>query len=436
MDGLEPSNIVVIFDTETCLDAAQHLRFGTYQVRIDGKLDEEGLFFDHKTLSKRDQRVLDRDAARHGLKYRTLNDFIDSIFFEIAFDLGATTVGFNLPFDISRIARGHGAAKSQSMKGGFSFLLSGDPKRGRVQVKMLSSSAPSIRFASPEHRSRRRRNNEVPPSQGHFVDIRALAAALTNRHFSLKSLASFLRTKHRKLNSDVLAGPLNPGMIEYARRDTQVTWECFAELRKRYAQHGLTSTDIQNIHSVASMGKAYLREMGIRPLNAVQSNTPPDLIGNIMSAYYGGRSEVHLRRMICRVLYCDFLSMYPTVCTLMNLWSFITATGVTWRGAKQEATAFLKEVSLEDMQQQETWQDFTTLVWVMPDAGIFPVRAKYGVQQDTVYTIGQNYFSLKDPRWFSMADCIASKLRMENRPKLSRQFDLPRSRHEPICGPY
>ncbi len=127
VDGLEPSNIVVIFDTETCLDAAQHLRFGTYQVRIDGKLDEEGLFFDHKTLSKRDQRVLDRYAARHGLKYRTLNDFIDLIFFGIAFDLGATTVGFNLPFDISRIARGHGAAKSQSMKGGFSFLLSGHP---------------------------------------------------------------------------------------------------------------------------------------------------------------------------------------------------------------------------------------------------------------------------------------------------------------------
>ncbi len=184
------------------------------------------------------------------------------------------------------------------------------------------------------------------------------------------------------------------------------------------------------------MGKAYLREMGIRPLNAVQSNTPPDLIGNIMSAYYGGRSEVHLRRMICRVLYCDFLSMYPTVCTLMNLWSFITATGVTWRGAKQEATAFLKEVSLEDMQQQETWQNITTLVRVMPDAGIFPVRAKYGVQQDTSYTIGQNYLSLKEPLWFTMADCIASKLRTGKSPEVIEAIRFTPKRLERICGPY
>ena len=34
-----------------------------------------------------------------------------------------------------------------------------------------------------------------------------------------------------------------------------------------------------------------------------------------MSTYYGGRSEVRMRRMAVRVLYCDFLSMYPTVST-------------------------------------------------------------------------------------------------------------------------
>jgi hypothetical protein len=28
---------------------------------------------------------------------------------------------------------------------------------------------------------------------------------------------------------------------------------------------------------------------------------------------------------------CDFLSMYPTVCTLMRLWQFVIAKGITWR---------------------------------------------------------------------------------------------------------
>jgi hypothetical protein len=410
VDRLAASNIVLIFDTETNIDAAQHLRFGTYQVRIDGRLDEEGVFYDHKTLSKRDERILSRYAAQYAIKFRTLNDFVDSVFFGIGFDLGACIVGFNLPFDISRIARGHSAAKSPSMAGGFSFALSGDPRRGHVQVKMLSGSAPSIRFASPEYRIRRQRENEVPPSQGHFVDIRALAAALTNRKFTLKSLAIFLRTKNRKLDSDVLFGPLNAPMIEYARRDTQVTWECFEELRHRYTTHGLTGTDIQNIHSVASMGKAYLRQMGIRPWKTVQPDTSAELIGKIMSVYYGGRSEVHLRRMICRVLYCDFLSMYPTVCTLMDLWRFITATGVTGHSAKDEVTAFLNDVSLEDLKRPDTWKSLTTLVRIMPDADIFPARAKYGERRDASYTIGLNFLSLKEPLWFTLADCIASKL--------------------------
>jgi hypothetical protein len=304
------------------------------------------------------------------------------------------------------------------MAGGFSFALSHDTRRGRVQVKMLSGSAPSIRFASPEHRVRRRRGNEVPPSQGHFVDLRALAAALTNRSFSLKTLADLLETKHRKLSSDVLEGPLTDETIEYALRDTLVTWECFVKLRNRYAAHRLAGTEIQNIHSVASMGKAYFREIGIQPLALTQPDMPPTLIGHIMSAYYGGRSEVHLRRMVSQVLYCDFLSMYPTVCTLMNLWRFITAQGMIWTDTTQNTAAFLDSITLAELQKQDTWKSLLVLVRVQPEGDLFPVRAKYGVKQDASYTIGQNYLTLKEPLWFTLADCIASKLRTGKSPKV------------------
>jgi hypothetical protein len=36
---------------------------------------------------------------------------------------------------------------------------------------------------------------------------------------------------------------------------------------------------------------------------AVQPDVPPEIFGIIMSAYYGGRSEVAIRRMLARVLY-------------------------------------------------------------------------------------------------------------------------------------
>jgi len=415
---VKPSNVVLVFDTETDLDEAQHLRFGTYQVYVDDRLDEQGLFYDPHTTSKRELWVLHRYATRSGLKCLALEDFIEKVFYGIGYDLGSTIVGFNLPFDISRIAWRHSTAKTPSMAGGFSFALSHDSRRGRVQVKMLSGSAPSIRFASPEHRVRRRRDNEVPPSQGHFVDLRALAAALTNRPFSLKSLAKFLKTKHRKLSSDVLEGPLTEETVEYALRDTLVTWECFVKLRDRYAAHGLVGTEIQNIHSVASMGKAYFREIGIQPLAVTQPDMPPALIGHIMSAYYGGRSEVHLRRMVSQVLYCDFLSMYPTVCTLMNLWRFITAQGMTWTDTTQNTAAFLDSITLADLRNQNTWKSLLVLVRVQPEGDLFPIRAKYGVKQDASYTIGQNYLTLKEPLWFTLADCIASKMRAGKSPKV------------------
>jgi hypothetical protein len=408
-ERLPASPLTLIFDTETNLDAAQHLRFATYQVRDGTKLDEEGLFYDPGTLSKRDSRMLERYARAHILKLRTLEDFIELVFYGIAYDLGAMIVGFNLPFDISRIAHAHSTAKTRSMRGGFSFALSKDPRRGRVQVKLLTGRAPLIRFASPEHRPVRRREQEVPASQGHFVDIRALAGALTNRSFSLKSLAAFLQTKHRKLDIKVLSGPLSDRTIEYALRDTQVTWECYEKLRDQFLKHGLTGTEIQNIHSVASMGKAYLRHMGIKPWRTVQPEIPPQLLGKIMSAYFGGRSEVHLRRMISRVIYCDFLSMYPTVCTLMGLWRFLTASGMTCRNATKDVSAFLRDVSLADLQNQDIWRGLTAIVRVRPSADIFPARAKYGVD-DAHYTIGLNYLTSEQPLWFTLADCIASKL--------------------------
>lgn len=271
---VEPSELTLIFDTETNIDAAQHLRFGTYQVRDGDDLDEEGIFYDAKTLPKRDRRVLHKYAEAHGITIRTLEDFIASVFFGTAHDLHATIVGFNLPFDVSRIACGHCVAKTRSMQDGFSFTLCDDQRRSRVQVKLLSGTAPSIRFAAPDYRPGRRRKNEVPHNQGYFVDVRALAAALTNRSFSLKSLAKFLRTKHRKLDSTVVMGPIDDAMIQYALRDTMVTWECFQELRKRYLKHGLSETPVHRIHSVASVGKAYLKQMGIRPWLQVQGDFP------------------------------------------------------------------------------------------------------------------------------------------------------------------
>lgn len=46
-----PSRWTLVFDTETRTDAAQNIRFGTYQVREGDRLHEAGIFCDEQNLA-------------------------------------------------------------------------------------------------------------------------------------------------------------------------------------------------------------------------------------------------------------------------------------------------------------------------------------------------------------------------------------------------
>ena len=130
-----------------------------------------------------------------------------------------------------------------------------------------------------------------------------------------------------------------------------------------------------------------------------------------MSAYFGGRAEVHIRRQITPVIHCDFLSMYPTVCTLMGLWSFVRANGVTHRDDTLEIRTLLARTRkdlVERLRTRDFWGDLTALVQVHPNRDLFPVRAQYP-GGDTL-NIGLNYLSADEPQWFTLADVLASKV--------------------------
>src|SRR6185437_2669097 len=129
----------------------------------------------------------------------------------------------------------------------------------------------------------------------------------------------------------------------------------------------------------------------------------------IMSTYYGGRAEIRIRRQMARVLYCDFRSMYPTVCTLMNLWRFVISNGIGVEDATEDAKALLASVELRGLQQPKFWRKLNMLVQVEPDDDIFPVRAPYGNDGGS-RTIGLNRLSAGFGLWYTLPDCIGSKL--------------------------
>jgi len=274
----QPSPYVIVFDCETSTDPSQHLRFGSYQVRHDGRLREKGLFYDPDAVT--DEELIQLQQHRPpGQALRTLRSFVEEIFFDIGYKADAVIVGFNLPFDISRLAIGHDTARrvtrnrrgerftDQSMVGGFTFKLSTMPGRPNVRVKHLSRRAAFINFAAPDENPGGGGN----VSRGFFLDLKTLAAALTSKSFSLDRLAVYLGVGRKRSFHD-FNRPIDPEYMAYAAQDSETTRLCYEALMRQCAEHGLAKTEVTRIYSEASLGKAYLRSMGIKPWLAVETD--------------------------------------------------------------------------------------------------------------------------------------------------------------------
>lgn len=229
-----PSAFVLFFDTETTDDAAQLLRFGCYQLWQGEQPRERGIFYDPDNVEPTEIDELRRVAAARGHRLMTRAEFIDRVFYPSA-NAGALIVGFNPPFDISRLAIGHDSARAvrrkngtidRSMQGGFTFKLSKDPRNGNVRVKHLSRRASFLNFARPN------------AERGFFLDLKTLAAALTSQSHTLDSLAKALKTEAKKADFSDFGRDIDEEFISYAIDDVQVTRECYEKLIAEYEKHG------------------------------------------------------------------------------------------------------------------------------------------------------------------------------------------------------
>ena len=175
--------------------------------------------------------VLKTLRKRSRMKLRTVSEFVDEVLYDRAYDLRASIVGFNLPFDISRLAIKHGSARGKAMRGGFTFKLSQHWWRPAIQVRHLNARASLMQFTHPPKRRdpRGQRKRKIAPRQrrGSFIDLKTIAAALLSRSFNLASLADFLKTPTRKAESGGHGKQLNERYLRYAVQDVQATWECY-----------------------------------------------------------------------------------------------------------------------------------------------------------------------------------------------------------------
>ena len=231
-----------------------------------------GLFYDPAALGAAELEVLKRFASDNGIKLRTVSEFVDEVLYDRAYDLRASIVGFNLPFDISRLAIRHGSARGKAMRGGFTFKLLA------ISVAAGNSSPPSqcAGVADPIHpsaeaaqSSRATETKDCAPRTARIVhrfeDDRGGFAQPIIQSRVARRLPEDADPQSRKRRTWEAVDSRN--ILRYAVQDVQATWECYQALRDRYALHALEETPIGKILSEASLGKAYLKQMGVRPFS-------------------------------------------------------------------------------------------------------------------------------------------------------------------------
>lgn len=421
---LGPSGYSVVFDTETTVDAAQRLRFGAYQVRHRGLLLHQGLFYDPDALTARELLLLRHHTDARGWRLTPVWEFITDVLIRYGWDLRGEVIGHNLPFDISRIAIGHHTTRTRVrvMRGGFAFDLTDDATCPTIQVKRASGKASFIRWGQPPLRLPEARNEEaggnVARFDGYFIDTHTLAGALLSDSYSLGRLAEVLGTKHQKSDPGDFDRPLDPEMLDYGMNDVQVTWEVYEKLRDRYLGYGL-DTPYWKILSEASVGKAHLAAMGLKPWRQTQPGVPDWVIAAILESYYGGRAETRIRRHAVPGVLVDFASQYPTAYTLQGLWAFQIAESITWEWEiPTRVQALLDRVTVDDVLDPALWLELACLLVIKPDGDLLPTRAHYSVNPNAALNVGLARRVSGPPQIYCLADAVTSKLETGKAPKV------------------
>ena len=127
-----------------------------------------------------------------------------------------------------------------------------------------------------------------------------------------------------------------------------------------------------------------------------------------MTGYFGGRVECKIRKTPVQVDLLDFLSMYPTVCTLQNLWAFVIADSIITKDVTEEIISLVDSFNISQIQNHSTWKKLQVMVQIEPNGDILPIRARFG--QKHAWNIGICKISGNDSLWYSLADVLAAKM--------------------------
>jgi len=404
----------VVFDCETRIDTGQGLTFGFYRVlRLNGdtyRLEEEGAFYDDN-LPAHERTVLERFVRTADTEIRSFpplfplharSKFVKQIFYRHA-RKGALIVGFNLPFDLTRLARSWSVGKKNEWSLVLVQYTDGNENMHfpRVLIEPIDSKKSFISFRA-EWVPKDGKSKPTKIGDSRFVDLRTLLFALFNQPLSLKKACELEAFKKHDLPQKIDHTPTGKVTIEeikYARQDVRCTASLLNATKQEFDLHPIpTSPD--RAYSPASIAKGYLEAMNIESPEKKFNVSNRDL-GIAMGSFLGGRSETRLRLQEVPVVPVDFTSEYPSTCVLLGLWEILTAKSLSFRDATQQVRKFANNIALDQCFRPQLWPELRFFALVRPQKHILPVRTMYN---GSTQNIGNNYRSSSKPIWVAGGD--------------------------------
>ena len=404
------NGMVMTLNVETAKDQKQNLRFGSTAIWINDRLYRICLFYDETLDERKIQLVKEFGEKLQQQKENCIvtvlpkTEFVTRVFYPYVYEARAKLVGFDLSYQISRLATSWGIARK--VQDAFSMkLVEDNPRLPAVRIKSIDSNSAMIQFVTPLRKKSEKKS--IPISKvyrGCFVDVKTLAYVTTNNSFD---------------GMDDIAKTFGVD-VQHFKDTIQDNMQSTLTLHKVYCKiaNVLENTflvrpnEISRLYSPASIGKLYLEKLNIKPFLEKNTEFPKEVLGYLMTAYYGGRVETRIRKTPVKVTCLDFTAMYPTMFCLQYMYRFLTAEKIDIIDTTQETQKFLDEITIEDIAKPNTWKKMAVLCKVRPDGNVvLPVRSTYETGKKT-QNIGVNYLQSTDDTclWYALADLAASKL--------------------------
>ena len=405
--SIVPYGGVLTFDCETTADQFQNLKFGSYQYRIENQIQDIGIFYEPAEVTEEERLLLEVASQQKMIKLITREEFVEKLVDYVLYKR-AICVGHNLVFDISRLCVGVGYCRGR-YNGGFSLKLSKNPIIPRIKTTRINERKVLLRFG---------KSLTGPNFGGHFLDTQILASAvLDTKRISLNDLAQKLNIPEQK-KSVTEHGKITPEYIDYNLQDVRLTYLVFEKLKEKYEGFGLP-LPLTKVISGASIGKEFLQQMGVQPFRKQNPDFSSEILGWCMSAFYGGRCEVRMRKTPTKTTVLDFSSMYPSICHNMKLQQLMIATKTEVR--KVNAQKMLDEIKLEDLYSPSIWSTFRIICKIKPDGDCLPVRSDYDKK---TLNVGINYLTSEESFYYFLPDLIYSKLVTGKAPKIEDAWEF------------